>query len=78
MVLGYEVEVTRLWGVVRGLLGYVVSSGVVGQVPVAGEYFAKNRVQRLLDSGRPDVPATEVELYDRYESFDGIIDIGNR
>lgn len=78
MVLGYQVEVTRLWGVVRGLLGYVVSSGLVGQVPVAGEDFAKNGVQRLLDSGRPDMPATEVEFYDRHESFDRIIDIGNR
>lgn len=77
MVLGYQVKIARLWGVVRGLFGYVVSSGLVGQVPVAGEYFAKNGVQGLLDSGRPDMPATEIEFYDGHESFDGIIDAGN-
>jgi hypothetical protein len=52
MVIGDHVKVAGLWGVVRGLLGYVVSSRVVGQFPVGGEYLAKNGVERLLDTPR--------------------------
>lgn len=34
----------------RRLLGDVVGAGVVGQVPITGEHFAKDRVKRLLDT----------------------------
>lgn len=50
VVMGRHVEVTRLGRVMRGLLGDVVGALVVFQVPVAGEDFAQNRIQRLLDS----------------------------
>lgn len=33
-----------------GLLGDVVAPGIVRKVPIAGKYFAENRVQGLLDS----------------------------
>jgi hypothetical protein len=39
-----HVEVTRLWGMVGCLLRDVVGLGVVGELPVAGVYFAEDGV----------------------------------
>lgn len=50
VVLGGHEEVTRLGRVVRSLLGDVVSTRVVGVVPVSGKGLAENRVERLLDA----------------------------
>lgn len=50
VVIGDHVEVARLGGVVRGLLGDVVGAGTVGQIPVAGEDFSEDGVEWLLDS----------------------------
>lgn len=50
VVLGGHVKVAGLGRVVGGLLGNVVGLLVVGQVPVAGEDFAENRVEGLLDT----------------------------
>ena len=43
-----HVEVARLGRVVGGLFGDVVCSSLVVEVPVAGEYLAEDRVERLL------------------------------
>ena len=45
-----HVEVTRLGRVVRCLLRNVVTSRVVGEVPVAGEDLTKDGVQWFFDS----------------------------
>jgi hypothetical protein len=50
MVVGGHVKVTRLWGMVRRLLGDVVCALSIFQVPVASENFTKNWVQGLLDA----------------------------
>lgn len=43
-------EIARFRWVVGGLFGDVVTAGSVGIVPVAGEGFSKDGVERLLDS----------------------------
>jgi hypothetical protein len=50
VVLGGHEEVARLGGVVRGLLGNVVSTRVIGVVPVSGKGLAEDGVERLLDA----------------------------
>lgn len=55
MVFRHHVEVARLWRVVGGLLGDIVGPRLVGQVPVAGEDLAEDRVQRLLDASTETV-----------------------
>lgn len=45
-----HVEVARLGRVVRRLLGDVVCSCLVFEVPVAAEDFAEHRIKRLLDA----------------------------
>ena len=50
VVLGGHEEVARLGRVVRCLLGNVVSTCVVGIVPVSGECLAEDGVERLLDA----------------------------
>jgi hypothetical protein len=50
VVLGGHEEVTRLGRVVRGLLGNVVSTRVIGVVPVSGKGLAEDGVERLLDA----------------------------
>lgn len=52
VVVGRHVEVGRLWGVVRSLLGNVecLGTGRIDKVPVAGEPFSENGVERLLDT----------------------------
>jgi hypothetical protein len=50
VVLGGHEEVARLGRVVRSLLGDVVSTRIIGVVPVSGKGLAENRVERLLDA----------------------------
>jgi hypothetical protein len=50
VVLGGHEEVARLGRVVRSLLGDVVSTRVVGVVPVSGKGLAEDGVERLLDA----------------------------
>ena len=50
VVLGGHEEVARLGRVVRCLLGDIVSTCVIGVVPVSGECLAEDGVQRLLDT----------------------------
>lgn len=50
MVLGSHIEVARLWGMVRGLLGDIVAFGLVGEFPVAGVCLAQDWIKWLLDS----------------------------
>lgn len=50
VVLGGHEEVARLGRVVRCLLRDVVTTSVVGVVPVSGKGFAEDGVQRLLDT----------------------------
>lgn len=73
VVFRNHVKVARFGRVVRSLFGDVVSSCVVIEVPVAGEDFAKDRIQWLLDSRGTDMPTAEVELDDGDKSFNGII-----
>lgn len=43
-------EVARLWRVVGGLFGYVVATGSIRIVPMAGKGFSENGVERLFHS----------------------------
>lgn len=49
-MLGGHEEVARLWRVVAGLLGDVVAAGAIAVVPPAGEDFAEDGVEGLLDA----------------------------
>ena len=61
---------------VRCLLRNVVASGAVRKVPVAGVYFAQDRIEGLLDSGGSNMPATQVELDYPEEAFNRVVDSG--
>ena len=50
---GHE-EITRFWWVVGGLFGDVVPARAIGVVPVAGEGFAQDRIQRLFHASAID------------------------
>lgn len=75
VVLGGHEEVARLGRVVRSLLGNVVSTRVVGVVPVSSKGLAEDRVERLLDAWRLDVPSTKVELSHGDKALDGVVDV---
>jgi len=49
-MVGRHVEVTGLGRVVRRLFRNVVRSLVAIEVPITGENFAENRIQRFLDA----------------------------
>lgn len=60
----------------RGLFGNIVGSGVIREVPVAGEYLAEDRIQGLFDARRTNVPTRKVEFHNRHKSFGRVVDLG--
>lgn len=50
MIIRGHIEVARFRGVVRRLFRNVICSLIIIEVPVAREYFAENRIERLLDA----------------------------
>lgn len=64
MMIWNHVKVARFRGVMRSLLGDIVGSGIIWEVPIAGEDLAQNGIQGLLDTRWADVPPRQVEFHD--------------
>ena len=90
MVFRRHEEIARFGWVVRCLLRDIVAASAIGIIPIAGEDFTQDWVQRLLDApvlilvGAHemvvdgirwfDVPTTQVELGHCYESCNRVLD----